>query len=44
MDIIAFRNLAVHEYFVMKWDIVWLTATEEVPALRKQVEEILLKE
>ena len=35
VDIIAFRNLAVHEYFVMKWDIVWLTATEEVPTLRK---------
>jgi uncharacterized protein with HEPN domain len=44
VDIIAFRNLAVHEYFVMKWDIVWLTATEDVPALHRQVEAILLKE
>lgn len=44
VDIIAFRNIAVHEYFVMKWDIVWLTAKEEVPALRRQVQGILGKE
>ena len=44
VDIIAFRNIAVHEYFVMKWDIVWLTAAEEVPALRRQIDEIMNKE
>ena len=41
IDIIAFRNIAVRAYFSVNWQIVWLTATEEVPALRAQVAHIL---
>ncbi|MCX7790403.1 MAG: DUF86 domain-containing protein [Chloroflexaceae bacterium] len=32
-DIVAFRNIAVHEYFAVDWRIVWVTATQEVPLL-----------
>ncbi len=44
VDIIAFRNIAVHEYFAIRWDIVWIAATEEVPALKEQIEQILREE
>ncbi len=44
VDIIAFRNIAVHEYFAIRWDIVWIAATEEVPALKEQIEQILRAE
>jgi uncharacterized protein with HEPN domain len=38
VDIIAFRNIAVHEYFAIRWDIAWTAATEEVPVLKEQSE------
>src|SRR3989304_2299639 len=43
-DIIAFRNIAVHAYFAVQWDIVWATAHDDVPLLRRQVLEILQTE
>jgi uncharacterized protein with HEPN domain len=43
-DIIAFRNIAVHAYFAVQWDIVWATATDDVLVLRRQVLEILQAE
>ena len=39
--IIAFRNVVVHEYFGLHWEIVWNTATELVPELRRQVASII---
>ena len=44
VDIIAFRNIAVHEYFAIRWDIAWTAATEEVPVLKGQIEKILRDE
>lgn len=44
VDIIGFRNIAVHEYFAIRWDIAWVAASEEVPVLREQVEKILREE
>ena len=44
VDIVAFRNIAVHEYFAIRWDIAWVAATEEVPILKEQVEKILKAE
>jgi uncharacterized protein with HEPN domain len=44
VDIVGFRNIAVHEYFAVRWDIVWVAATEEVPVLRSQVEKVLQEE
>ena len=43
-DIIAFRNILVHAYFGIQWDLVWRAASEEVPALREQVAAILRAE
>ena len=44
VDIVGFRNIAVHEYFAIRWDIVWVAATEETPVLKKQIEKILREE
>jgi uncharacterized protein with HEPN domain len=40
-DIIGFRNIAVHEYFAVNWEIVWSTATTDVPMLREQIAKLL---
>jgi uncharacterized protein with HEPN domain len=32
----ALRNIAVHEYFSVSWDIIWATATVNIPQLRSQ--------
>jgi uncharacterized protein with HEPN domain len=44
VDLIGFRNIAIHEYFAIHWDIAWVAATEEVPILKEQVEKILREE
>ena len=41
VDMINFRNFAVHEYFAVNWQIVWDTATEDVPSLEVQINELL---
>ena len=38
---ISLRNIAVHEYFSVSWDIIWATATIDIPVLRDQVVRIL---
>lgn len=38
------RNIAVHEYFSVNWDIIWFTATQDVPALREQVTGLLAED
>jgi uncharacterized protein with HEPN domain len=43
-DVIGFRNIAVHEYFAIQWEIVWVAATEDVPELYRQVQKILAEE
>jgi uncharacterized protein with HEPN domain len=35
------RNLLVHAYFSVDWDIVWNTATDAVPKLAAQVARML---
>jgi uncharacterized protein with HEPN domain len=39
--IIGFRNIVVHEYFSINWEIVWTTATIDIPVLRTQVCQIM---
>jgi len=41
LDIISFRNFAVHTYFGVDWSIVWTTATGDVPRLRNEIATIL---
>ena len=36
-DLIAFRNLAVHDYFAVEWALVWAIARADVPRLGEQV-------
>jgi uncharacterized protein with HEPN domain len=40
-DIVGFRNISVHAYFSVSWPIVWVTATQDVPALRALIAPIL---
>jgi uncharacterized protein with HEPN domain len=42
--IIGFRNILIHEYFGIDWDIVWRAASQESPVLRDQIEQILRAE
>lgn len=42
--IVAFRNIAVHAYFVVDWHTVWLAATENAPALAHQIADVLDRE
>jgi len=40
VDIIGMRNRLIHGYFDMDLEIVWTTATTEVPELLSQLESI----
>jgi uncharacterized protein with HEPN domain len=40
-DIVAFRNIAVHAYFSVKWDIVWTAAVQDVPILHAQIQRLI---
>ena len=40
-DIIAMRNLLIHEYFGIDQNEVWSTAVNDLPVLRRQIEEML---
>jgi len=44
LDVIGLRNIAVHEYFGVNWEVVWDTATQDVPILREQIKAILAAE
>ena len=39
-QIIAFRNILIHAYFGIDWEIVWLAGTVRCPVLREQVVRI----
>ncbi|MCY7376013.1 MAG: DUF86 domain-containing protein [Pyrinomonadaceae bacterium] len=39
--IVGFRNIAVHAYFPVKWNIVWETVTNDLLILREQIAQIL---
>ena len=43
-QIIAFRNILVHAYFGIDWEVVWEAATHRCPVLREQVARILATE
>lgn len=40
-DIVAFRNNAVHAYFSVDWEIVWVAGTLNVVVLREQIASLL---
>jgi uncharacterized protein with HEPN domain len=43
-DITGFRNIAVHQYFAVNREIVWVTATGDVPQLLELIAKILDEE
>ena len=43
-NVIALRNTSVHVYFGIKWEAVWVSASEDTPKLRGLVADILAKE
>lgn len=43
-DIVGFRNIAIHSYFSVKWEIVWETATEDIAELQNSIMHILRNE
>jgi uncharacterized protein with HEPN domain len=43
-QIIGFRNIAIHAYFSINWETVWIAATKNAPLLREQIKEILENE
>ena len=43
-DIVAFRNIVVHQYFGLSWPLIWDTATRDVPELQRQVAAIIATE
>jgi uncharacterized protein with HEPN domain len=42
--VVAFRNILVHEYFGIDWDVVRRAAEREVPLLREQIAATLADE
>jgi uncharacterized protein with HEPN domain len=40
-DITGIRHKLVHDYFVVDVDVVWVTATNDAPALRALLEALL---
>ncbi len=43
-DIVGFRNIAVHAYFAVDWNIVWTTATIDLPELTTALRALLAQE
>lgn len=40
-NVVAFRNVIVHAYFSINWDITWTAAVERVPELAAVVRTLL---
>jgi uncharacterized protein with HEPN domain len=43
-DMAGMRDILIHQYIDVDDDIVWKTATERIPPLKKHIEKILQKE
>jgi uncharacterized protein with HEPN domain len=41
VDVIGFRNIAVHAYFAVDWHTVWIAATRNAPRLAEWVGALL---
>lgn len=43
-QIVAFRNILIHAYFGIDWEVVWRAAKSRCPVLREQIAGILAAE
>jgi uncharacterized protein with HEPN domain len=41
LQVVAFRNILIHAYFIIDWDVVWRAAAHRCPVLRGQIADIL---
>ena len=41
VDIVGFRNIAVHAYFSVDWRLVWNAAASDSPMLKRDIEAIV---
>lgn len=39
--IAAMRNKVIHEYFGLKLDVIWKTIQDDLPELKKELEQVL---
>ncbi len=39
--IVAMRNKMIHEYFGLKLDVIWKTIQDDLPILKKELEQVL---
>lgn len=37
----AMRNVVIHQYFAVDLEILWTTATEDLPQLKRQIDQLL---
>jgi uncharacterized protein with HEPN domain len=42
--IIGIRNIMVHAYFAVDWNLIWETVNVDLPVLIEQIDEIILTE
>ena len=42
-EITGLRHKLVHDYFVVDLDVVWQTATVDVPAVRPQIAKLVVE-
>jgi uncharacterized protein with HEPN domain len=38
------RDVVIHDYLSVDWNIVWDTVSKDLPRLRKQIEEMIVEE
>ena len=43
-DMTGMRDILIHQYTQVDEDIVWQTATQKIPPLKKQIEKLLQQE
>jgi len=43
-EIIALRNILVHQYFGINYRLIWATIQEDIPTLLERINEILANE
>ena len=43
-NIIGTRNILIHAYFAVDWNLIWKTVEYDLPVLAKQIDEIIRTE